>query len=136
MVAYDADVHLLGSLRGEVPRNLCPSQSARDSEDYAVLMASRHAAGRYMLHSDCNATVACGQDLASGTGLGQPRAHMWRQAAAGDALEDVTFSKVLAHATWNDVVEGRITAWQRDGNHAADAPAKAGAAVIRPFSRR
>ncbi|CAK0896360.1 unnamed protein product, partial [Prorocentrum cordatum] len=49
-------------------------------------------------------------------------------AAAGDALEDVTFSKVLAHATRNDVVEERIAAWQRDGNHAADALAKAGAA--------
>ena len=33
VVAYDADFRLLGSLRGVVPRNLCPSQSARDGED-------------------------------------------------------------------------------------------------------
>ena len=56
-----------------------------------------------------------------------PRAHLWSQYASTFEGTGVTAQHVKAHATGEDVAQGKVAWWQKVGNDAADYWAKAGA---------
>ena len=131
MAVYDADRTLLAGWYGSVPPDFLPAQVARDGEDFAVLMAARHLAGTFTLYTDCAGTLSCSLDPLVGSRPSNTRAHLWAQAHGVGGLEGMVAKKVPAHATVYDVREGKLTAFERDGNHKADALAKQGAALVR-----
>ena len=116
---------LLAAAYGPVPVDALPSQTSKDGEDFAMQMAADLVEAPFQLRGDCATTV----NTANG-----PAAWACRPGSRGAAVWGRWFSthggavvvKVLAHATSVDVMEGRITEWERKGNAQADHYAKMG----------
>jgi len=113
---------------GPVPVSAWPLQTCKDGEDYVVYMMKFLGMPPFQLYIDCQSTRDC---LAKGpgfsTGPGASRAHLWEPFWAAFQPEDLEVFKTMAHASGQDVLSGRTSAWEKKGNDAADEFAKAGA---------
>ncbi|CAK0841177.1 unnamed protein product [Prorocentrum cordatum] len=113
--------------------DLCPFQTAKDGEDFAVWMLSRYLGPSIIeINIDCASTASClklGRKYA--TAANKPNAHLWSAVYASLDVDSLIVNKVEAHCTEIDVREGRISEGQWLGNAHADRLAKAGAAVHR-----
>ncbi|CAK0858476.1 unnamed protein product [Prorocentrum cordatum] len=88
---------------------------------------------------DCASTVSCltlGKRYA--TAANKPNAHLWEGIYASLDVDMLKVTKVAAHCTARDVMDGRITEADLRGNGHADRWAKAGAELHRtsPVARR
>ena len=129
VVQVDASGQLVAAAYGPVPHDEAPEQIARDGEDYAVFMCSLVATPPFRLHIDCAGTLACVQlGKAYAAGADNARAHLWTKFWAQFEGEEVSATKTLAHATDNDIEQGKSTHWERAANGHADRLAKLGAA--------
>ncbi|CAK0863804.1 unnamed protein product [Prorocentrum cordatum] len=140
IVQCDSDGNMECAVYGSVRQDLCPFQSAKDGEDFAVWMLSRFL-GPCVDETliDCASTVSCltlGKKYA--TAANKPNAHLWSGIYASLDVDMLKVTKVAAHCTARDVLEGKITEADLRGNGHADRWAKAGAALHRssPVARR
>ena len=83
------------------------------------------------MYPDCRGTLQCCHDRVHACRAANIRAHLWGQIFMDDGLSGATFKKVMAHASMVDVREGRLSEFERTGNHEADRLAKQGAALSR-----
>ncbi|CAK0863284.1 unnamed protein product, partial [Prorocentrum cordatum] len=124
---------LEAAVYGTVCLDLCPFQTAKDGEDFAVWMLSRYLGPSIIeINIDCASTVSClklGRKYA--TAANKPNAHLWSAVYASLDVDSLNVNKVAAHCTDIDVREGRISECQWLGNAHADRLAKAGAALHR-----
>ena len=116
---------------GAVPYELGPFQTARDGEDFAILMLSRNAllGGRIAVHVDCEGTLGCAYALPCSDWGKEQRAHWWSEI--NDRLDLATFEKVESHLPYSAVRDGRTTHRDWNGNRQADSLAKKGAERFR-----
>ena len=128
LIVIDDAGDLVAGCYGAVPRDQAPQQTSRDGEDYAIFMSTFVCEPPCRFRTDCKGTVTCFQ---SGGGAlpNQERAHWWGRIWATWDGEDVSMTKVLAHATAADVANGRISWWERAGNKQADRWAGKGASL-------
>ena len=130
LAATDQFGNVIAAAYGPVPLGMCPGQTARDGEDFAIRMTALLVAPPFEVYTDCLGTVRCmTQPAFYSTGPHNPRAHLWGFYHATFEEGDVTVHKTLGHATLEDVERGKSTHWERKGNAAADALAKKGAAA-------
>ncbi|CAK0803810.1 unnamed protein product, partial [Prorocentrum cordatum] len=125
----DDDGNLIAGVYGTVRRDLCPQQTARDGEDFAVWMLVNYAGPAVEeVNIDCNGTVEClRRGLAYATGPTKVNAHLWSRSLAAFEPGSFRVNKVPAHCSWQAVLDGRLTEAQRRGNQHADRLAKLGA---------
>ncbi|CAK0798446.1 unnamed protein product, partial [Prorocentrum cordatum] len=125
----DDDGNLIAGVYGTVRRDLCPQQTARDGEDFAVWMLANYAGPAVEeVNIDCNGTVEClRRGLAYATGPTKVNAHLWSRSLAAFEPGSFRVNKVPAHCSWQAVLDGRLTEAQRRGNQHADRLAKLGA---------
>ena len=103
------------------------------AELWGFLQCLNHALPPVTYHTDCTFVsdgFAKGPEHTAGGG--HMYAHVWRQVwKKVDDLgrENVDCTWIKGHSTWNDVLEGVITQWLREGNRAADDSAKLGASL-------
>ena len=103
------------------------------AELWAFLQCLNHALAPVTYHTDCSFVsdgFAKGPELT--TGGGHMYASVWRMIwkKVDDLGKDnVDCTWIKGHSTWNDVLEGVITQWLREGNRAADDFAKKGATL-------
>eukprot|EP00959_Pyramimonas_sp_CCMP1952_P384790 8064437-Pyramimonas_sp.AAC.1 len=64
---------------GPVPREVAPSQQARDGEDYAYRMAAElvDPSSDFEIFTDCSGTLGCVWDRARSCSSQNSRAHLW-----------------------------------------------------------
>ena len=87
----------------------------------------------FELYIDCKGTVSMlWAGPGSGTGVGDPRAHMWSRVWASLGPADFSAHKTRAHCSMQDVHNERTTLWEKKGNDAADEFAKRGASITGP----
>ena len=114
-----------------MPPTTLPAKVARDGEDYAVHMAARLLTGSFTLYTDCAGTLGCCIDRHLAVGSANTRAHIWAKSFDVGGLDQAQFKKLPAHASMSDVRDGKLTAFERLGNHKSDALAKKGAGEVR-----
>ncbi|CAK0824062.1 unnamed protein product [Prorocentrum cordatum] len=133
IVQCDEHGNMQAAVCGTVRLDLCPFQTAKDGEDFAVWMLSRYLGPSIIeLNIDCASTVSClklGRKYA--TAANKPNAHLWSAVYASLDVDSLKVNKVAAHCTEIDVREGRISEVHWRGNSHADRLAKAGAALHR-----
>ncbi|CAK0867581.1 unnamed protein product, partial [Prorocentrum cordatum] len=140
IVQCDSDGNMECAVYGSVRQDLCPFQTAKDGEDFAVWMLSRFLGPSVdELLIDCASTVSCltlGKKYA--TAANKPNAHLWEGIYASLDVDTLKVTKVAAHCTARDVMDGKITEADLRGNGHADRWAKAGAELHRtsPAARR
>ncbi|CAK0865821.1 unnamed protein product, partial [Prorocentrum cordatum] len=140
IVQCDSDGNMECAVYGSVRQDLCPFQSAKDGEDFAVWMLSRFLGPSVdEILIDCASTVSCltlGKKYA--TAANKPNAHLWEGIYASLDVDMLKVTKVAAHCTARDVMDGKITEADLRGNGHADRWAKAGAELHRssPVARR
>ncbi|CAK0852813.1 unnamed protein product [Prorocentrum cordatum] len=140
IVQCDSDGNMECAVYGSVRQDLCPFQSAKDGEDFAVWMLSRFLGPCVdEILIDCASTVSCltlGKRYA--TAANKPNAHLWEGIYASLDVDMLKVTKVAAHCTARDVMDGKITEADLRGNGHADRWAKAGAELHRssPVARR
>ncbi|CAK0802081.1 unnamed protein product [Prorocentrum cordatum] len=133
IVQCDEFGSLEAAVYGTARLDLCPFQTAKDGEDFAVWMLSRYLGPSIIeINIDCASTVSClklGRKYA--TAANKPNAHLWSAVYASLDVDSLIVNKVAAHCTEIDAREGRISEFQLLGNGHADRLAKAGAALHR-----
>ncbi|CAK0836444.1 unnamed protein product, partial [Prorocentrum cordatum] len=133
IVQCDSDGNLECAVYGSVRLDLCPFQTAKDGEDFAVWMLSRFLGPSVEeILIDCASTVSCltlGKKYA--TAANKPNAHLWEGIYASLDVDTLKVTKVAAHCTARDVLDGKITEADLRGNGHADRWAKAGAGLHR-----
>ncbi|CAK0891345.1 unnamed protein product, partial [Prorocentrum cordatum] len=140
IVQCDSDGYMECAVYGSVRQDLCPFQTAKDGEDFAVWMLSRFLGPSVdEILIDCASTVSCltmGKKYATATS--KPNAHLWEGIYASLDVDTLKVTKVAAHCTARDVMDGKITEADLRGNGHADRWAKAGAELHRtsPVARR
>ncbi|CAK0815915.1 unnamed protein product, partial [Prorocentrum cordatum] len=140
IVQCDSDGNMECAVYGSVRQDLCPFQTAKDGEDFAVWMLSRFLGPSVEeILIDCASTVSCltlGKRYA--TAANKPNAHLWEGIYASLDVDTLKVTKVAAHCTARDVMDGKITEANLRGNGHADRWAKAGAELHRasPVARR
>ncbi|CAK0828696.1 unnamed protein product, partial [Prorocentrum cordatum] len=140
IVQCDSDGNMECAVYGSVRQDLCPFQTAKDGEDFAVWMLSRFLGPSVdEILIDCASTVSCltlGKKYA--TAANKPNAHLWEGIYASLDVDTLKVTKVAAHCTARDVMDGKITEADLRGNGHADRWAKAGAELHRtsPAARR
>ena len=126
IVQVDAESQLQAAVYGAVPWDDCPSQTARDGEDYAVAMLPLVAVMPFEAYIDCAGTIsAIRSPHKSGNDTRSTRVNLWSRVWA--AFEEIWACKTKAHASIADVHRGVTTFWERRGNDNADRLAKKGA---------
>ena len=127
VVSVDRNGNLLSAAYGPVPLHEAPQQTAKQAEDYAILMLSRLAMAPIKVGIDCAST--CDQvQLGPGHSRAMhPGCHWWDQVWAQFEAGDLEAFKTKAHCSEADVTKGKTTAWERRGNRHADVYAKKGA---------
>ncbi|CAK0854014.1 unnamed protein product [Prorocentrum cordatum] len=125
----DDDGNLVAGVHGTVRRDLCPQQTAKDGEDFAVWMLANFAGPAVEeVNIDGSATVTClRRGRAYSTAPSRANAHLRSRVLA--AFEPGTFEvkKVPAHCSRQAVLDGLLTEAQRRGDEHADRLAKMGA---------
>ncbi|CAK0873828.1 unnamed protein product [Prorocentrum cordatum] len=140
IVQCDSDGNMECAVYGSVRQDLCPFQTAKDGEDFAVWMLSRFLGPSVdEILIDCASTVSCltlGKRYA--TAANKPNAHLWEGIYASLDVDMLKVTKVAAHCAARDVMDGKITESDLRGNGHADRWAKAGAELHRasPVARR
>ncbi|CAK0798397.1 unnamed protein product [Prorocentrum cordatum] len=121
------------AVHGTVHLGLCPFQTAKDGEHFAVWLLSRYPGPSFNgINCACGSTVSClklGRRYA--TAANKPSAHLWSVVYASLDADSLFVNKVEAHCAEIVFREGRISEGQRLGSAYADRLAKAGAALHR-----
>ena len=129
MVQVDNLGNVIAAAYGHVPFRHGPRQTAKDGEDYAVLILTQCAMAPFELYADCQGTLDMlqgGQGL--GASAGGPRAHLWAPFWSSFDSTDFSAYKTAAHCSFADVHNGKTTMWEKKANDSADHYAKIGAA--------
>ncbi|CAK0800323.1 unnamed protein product [Prorocentrum cordatum] len=128
-----ANGNLETAVYGTARLDLCPFQTAKDGEEFAVWMLSRFAGPNVEeLCVDCASTVSClklGRRCAAA--MGKPSARLLSATHASLDVDALKVAKVAAHCRAEDVREGRISEAVWRGNSHAAHWAKAGAHLHR-----
>ena len=112
---------LISAAYGPVPFDLCPFQEARDGEDYAAHMCCFLTEGPIDIYIDCQGTLdaVCKGEAYAASGS-KRRGHVWGPFHAAFDDGRCAAHKTKAHASLQDVHNGRTTFWERNGNALAD----------------
>ena len=130
LAQVDDDGGFVAGCYGAVPYELGPFQTARDGEDFAILMAASGCVDTLSDHSyfiDCSGTVSAFRDPIGSVGSGSRSAHLWSRIHHVYDAGPPAITKVRAHCSWGDVEAGRTTAFCKLGSDRADELAKRGA---------
>ena len=82
VVVYDRDRRYVGAMFGAVPPEFGIAGTARDGEDFAMLMCSQNLLGCFTVRADCKGTLSCCQSPLMAMSARNPRAHLRRQVHA------------------------------------------------------
>ncbi|CAK0790894.1 unnamed protein product [Prorocentrum cordatum] len=118
----------------------CPVLAGPRSDAMAVMWCNRPADGLLggRLYLDGSALDPEHESLRYATAANKPNAHLWEGIYAALDVDMLKVTKVAAHCTARDVMDGKITEANLRGNGHADRWAKAGAELHRasPVARR
>eukprot|EP00959_Pyramimonas_sp_CCMP1952_P003476 72977-Pyramimonas_sp.AAC.1 len=115
-----ADRVFLGAIYGVVPPEFATTHTARDGEDYAMLMVSQHVLGTFSVLADCKATLSCCTCPQSATSVANPRAHLWLRVHSREDFPQRVFKHVKSHCSMVHVRDGVLSQFELEGNAEAD----------------